>query len=87
MSNRHAVRARKIPVSITLPPDDYEFIEMLVNSGRFYNRTHVIVQAIALFKQEYLKQQAQIQQIQQSTQPTPQQQRQQQNQNPGQPPR
>jgi Arc/MetJ-type ribon-helix-helix transcriptional regulator len=80
MSNRHAVRARKIPVSITLPPDDYEFIEMLVNSGRFYNRTHVIVQAIAVFKQEYLKQQAQMQQaqqIQQNTQQPPQQQRQQ----------
>ena len=72
MSNRHAVRARKIPVSVTLPPDDYDFIEMLVSSGRFYNRTHVIVQALALFKQEWARQQAQNQQNSQQQQNTQQ---------------
>lgn len=86
MSNRHAVRARKIPVSVTLPPEDYDFIEMLVSSGRFYNRTHVVVQALALFRQEWARQQAQIQQSQQNTQQPPQQQHWQENQNSGQPP-
>jgi Arc/MetJ-type ribon-helix-helix transcriptional regulator len=58
MSNRHAVRARKIPVSITLSPDDYDFIEMLINSRRYANRTHVIERAIVLLRQEFERHQA-----------------------------
>ena len=49
MSNRHAVRARKIPVSITLSPDDYDFIEMLINSRRYANRTQVIERGLRFF--------------------------------------
>jgi len=58
MSNRHAVRARKIPVSITLSPDDYDFIEMLINSRRYANRTQVIERGIALLRQEFERYQA-----------------------------
>jgi len=57
MSNRHAVRARKVPVSVTLSPEDYEFLEMLINSRRFHHRTHAISYAIMLLRTEWNRQQ------------------------------
>lgn len=58
MSNRHAVRARKIPVSVTLSPDDYDFLEMLVNTRRVATRTHAIERAIQLLREEFQMMQA-----------------------------
>ena len=58
MSKRHAVRVRKIPVSVTLTPEDYDFIEMLINSRRYSTRVQVIERALQLLRLEFEQYQA-----------------------------
>ena len=58
MSNRHAVRVRKIPVSVTLSPEDYEFIEMLISTRRYTTRVQVIERALQLLRQDFERYQA-----------------------------